>query len=132
MITWDVNLHDCLIKLEDIFSVCIKLASMLVDEKMFNNKYVVNKFANRSISLRMGSICTSSHKMGWMCSYGTAQKMKFSIKNFFGKYDQIRSFLRIWSHLLKRSLIENFIFCAVWDYFCLSYQDIGGSARASF
>ena len=39
--------------------------------------------------------------------------MKFSIKNFFGKCDQIRSFLRIWSHLLKKSLIENFIFCAV-------------------
>ena len=40
----------------------------------------------------------------------TAQKMKFSIKDFFSKCDQIRSFLRIWSHLLKESLIENFIF----------------------
>ena len=37
----------------------------------------------------------------------TAQKMKFSIKDFFSKYDQIRS------HLLKKSLMENFIFCAV-------------------
>ena len=27
--------------------------------------------------------------------------------------DQIRSFLRIWSHLMKKSLMENFIFCAV-------------------
>ena len=43
----------------------------------------------------------------------TAQKMKFSIKNFFSECDQIRSFLRIWSHLLKKSLMENFIFCAV-------------------
>ena len=44
----------------------------------------------------------------------TAQKMKFSIKNFFSKCDQIRSLLRIWSHLLKKSLIENFIFlCSV-------------------
>ena len=33
---------------------------------------------------------------------------------FFGKCDQIRSFLRIWSHLLKESLLENFIFCAVF------------------
>ena len=41
------------------------------------------------------------------------QKMKFSIKYFFSKYDQIRSSLRIWSHLLKKSFIENFIFCAV-------------------
>ena len=39
--------------------------------------------------------------------------MKFSIKDFFSKCDQIRSFLRIWSHLLKKSLMENFIFCAV-------------------
>ena len=36
--------------------------------------------------------------------------MKFSIKDFFGKYDQIRRFFRIWSHLLKKSLMENFIF----------------------
>ena len=39
--------------------------------------------------------------------------MKFSIKEFFSIGDQIRSLLRIWSHLLKKSLMENFIFCAV-------------------
>ena len=43
----------------------------------------------------------------------TGQKMKFSIKDFFSKRDQIRSFLQIWSHLLKNYLMENFIFCAV-------------------
>ena len=43
----------------------------------------------------------------------TAQKM-FSIKNFLSKCDQIRSFLPVWSHLLKKSLMENFIFCAVF------------------
>ena len=44
----------------------------------------------------------------------TAQNMKFSNKDFFSKcYQWIRSFLRIWSHLLKKSLMENFIFCAV-------------------
>ena len=42
------------------------------------------------------------------------KKMKFSIKNFFSKSDQIHSFLRTWSHLLKKSLMKNFIFCAVW------------------
>ena len=42
--------------------------------------------------------------------------MKFSIKNFFSKFDQIRrKLLRILSHLLKKSLTENFIFCTV-DY----------------
>ena len=43
----------------------------------------------------------------------TAQKMKFSIKDFFSKCDQIRRKLRVWSHLLKKFLMENFIFCAV-------------------
>ena len=39
--------------------------------------------------------------------------MKFYIKDFFSKCDQVHSFLRIWSHLQKKSLLENFIFCAV-------------------
>ena len=39
--------------------------------------------------------------------------MKFSIKDFFSKCDQIRSFLWIWSHILKKSLMENFILCSV-------------------
>ena len=43
----------------------------------------------------------------------TAQKMKFSIENLFSKYDQICRKLRIWSRLLKKSLMENFIFCVV-------------------
>ena len=43
----------------------------------------------------------------------TGQKMKFSVKDFFSKCDQIRRKLQIWSHLLKKSLLKNFIFCAV-------------------
>ena len=43
----------------------------------------------------------------------TAQKMKFSIKDFFSKCDQICSFLQIRLHLLKKSLMKNFIFYAV-------------------
>ena len=39
--------------------------------------------------------------------------MKFSIKDFLSKCDQIHKKLRIWSHLLKKSLMENLIFCAV-------------------
>ena len=39
--------------------------------------------------------------------------MKFSIKDFFSKCDQIRRKLRIWSNLLKKSLMEKFVFCAV-------------------
>ena len=43
----------------------------------------------------------------------TAQKMKCSIKDFFSKCNQMRRKLRIWSNLLKKSLMENFIFCAL-------------------
>ena len=39
----------------------------------------------------------------------TAKKMKFSIKDLFSKCDQILRKLRISSHLLKNSLMENFI-----------------------
>ena len=41
--------------------------------------------------------------------------MKFSISDFFSKCDQIRSLLRIWQHLLKKSLMENFIFVLYTD-----------------
>ena len=56
----------------------------------------------------------------WSCH--TAQKMKFSIKDFFNKCNQICIFLRIWPHLLEKSLMENFIFCALsfrYSYFLL-------------
>ena len=39
--------------------------------------------------------------------------MKFPIKDFFSKCDQIRRSLWIWSRLLKKSLMENFIFCVM-------------------
>ena len=45
--------------------------------------------------------------------------MKFCVKDFFIKCDQIRSFLGIWLHLLKKSLLENFIFRAVLATKCL-------------
>ena len=57
----------------------------------------------------------------------TVQKKKLSIKDFFSKCDQIRSFLRIWSHLLKKSLMKNFIFCAV--IFCCIF--IGSHMKPS-
>ena len=39
--------------------------------------------------------------------------MNFPIKDFFSKCDQIPRKLRIWSHLPKKSVMKNFIFCAV-------------------
>ena len=45
--------------------------------------------------------------------YGTEQKNKFSIKDFFSNCDQTRSSLRIWLHLLKKSTMESFFFCTL-------------------
>ena len=45
--------------------------------------------------------------VGTLALNNTAQKMKFFINDFFSKCDQIR-----WK-LKKKSLTENFIFCAV-------------------
>ena len=39
--------------------------------------------------------------------------MSFSVKDFFSKYEHIRKKMRIRSHLLKKPLSENFLFCAV-------------------
>ena len=47
------------------------------------------------------------------CVFLLHKKKKFSIKDFFSKCDQIRRKLQIWYHLQKKSLMENFIFCAV-------------------
>ena len=46
------------------------------------------------------------------------QKTMSTIKDFFSKCDQIYEKLRIWSHLQKKSLMENFIFGQ-----CLSKRD---------
>ena len=35
------------------------------------------------------------------------------MEDVFRNCDQIRSSMQIWSHLLKKSLMENFIFCAM-------------------
>ena len=51
----------------------------------------------------------------------TAQKMKFSIKDLFSKCDQIHRKLRNWSHLLKKSLMENFILMSS-DYMECLYE----------
>ena len=60
-------------------------------------------FSNRTLNLIPNyiKIKVSTH---------IVQKMKFSMKDFFSICDQIISFLRILSHLLKKALMENIIF----------------------
>ena len=62
------------------------------------------------IYLRL-EICSDEIKLCY--AYITAQEMKFCIKDSFSKCEQIRRKLRIWSHFLKKSLKENFIFCTM-------------------
>ena len=52
----------------------------------------------------------------------TAQKMKFPIKDLFSKCDQIRRKLRIWSYLLKKSLMETSFLCRGN---CIVFERIG-------
>ena len=54
----------------------------------------------------------------------TAQKMKFFSKDFFSKCHQIRSFLWIWSHLLKKSLPEKIIFFVVISFSVPVHQGV--------
>ena len=51
--------------------------------------------------------------------------MNFSIQDFFSKCDQIRRKLWIWSHLLKKSLTENFILLK----FFVEYTIVKNSAK---
>ena len=56
----------------------------------------------------------TKHFMGfWIHLWFTAQKMEFFVTDFSSKCHQILRKLRIWSHLLKKFVIETFIFCAV-------------------
>ena len=76
----------------------------------------------RSFRTRLVSVVKTCHvswsssvkifaKPAYMIEF-TAQKMKFSLNDFSSKCDEIRRKLRIWSHLLEKSIMENFIFWA--------------------
>ena len=99
-------------------------------------KYAVNLQENTNVFSCMGVLLGTKDPVFTIVLHGefsqeisiidTAQKMEFSINDFVSKCDQICSFLRIWSHFLKKSLMENFIICTVryltgssirlWDY----------------
>ena len=59
--------------------------------------------------------------------------MKFSIKDFFSKCDQICGKLQIWSQLLKKWLMKNFIFSEKGQqYKASSDYDLFGLIHHSF
>ena len=62
----------------------------------------------KNMPLEKMSIHGVVHSGNFLSWKYAAQKMKFSIKDFFSKCNQIRRFLWIRSHLLKKSLIGKF------------------------
>ena len=75
--------------------------------------YIARSIKSENVKATESLLMKMPAKISSITRYYTTQKIKFSIKDFFSKCDQIRSFLRIWSHLLKKSFMKNFIFCAV-------------------
>ena len=71
------------------------------------NRCLIGKLVWKSSEIHTTSI---EYFSGKTCSTH-CKKKKFSIKDLFGKFDQIRRKLRIQSHSQKTSLMENFIFC---------------------
>ena len=102
---WGYCIHFC-------FSRIIKSIDKLVNtiDKMFSN----DSYVSPNLAKASWNSCFSTIRYFFFPFLkNTSQKMKFSIKDFSGQCDQIRSFLLSWPHLLKKSLMEKFIFCAV-------------------
>ena len=104
--------------------------SFLIEEVVTDPGSFVCYYKSRRLEItNRGSYYKSLHiyyKLGKLSQIGTklytAKKIKFSIKDFFSKFSQIRSFLRIWSHLLKKSLMENlnFVQCKLFVHLFVS------------
>ena len=60
--------------------------------------------------LKYSTASTLHSPCGLGISSYTTPKVKFLIKDFFSKCDQIRSFLLIWSHLLKKFYAKQTLF----------------------
>ena len=96
-------------------AILMKLQSSVIEITLWHECSPVNLlhiFRTRLEHLWMAAsepATSPTQKEGFFCKSITAQKMKFSIKDFPIKYDQIRRKLR----LLEKPLMENFILCAV-------------------
>ena len=83
-------------KLENFLHTKVIKASNCMDCRNFSQDL------SKILRLRYLRACYTLHK-----------KIKVSIKDFCSKCDPFPNLLQLWSHLLKKSLMENFIFCAV-------------------
>ena len=95
--TWAVSKQDKL-ALEHVFSTQGTQFSRLQTDR--SHHYIKNFHKRKN--------CNDNYEL-----INIAQKMKIYVKDFFSKCDQILQKLWIWSHWLKKLLLENFIICAV-------------------
>ena len=86
----------------------VSSSSLLLINFCFYRKLFFTNVVSSSLPWNLFLVWSS-----YSASFTLHKKMKFSIIDFFSKCDQIRSFcsfLRIWSHLPKKSLMEIFTF----------------------
>ena len=70
--------------------------------------------------ITIATICTNICNIHHVMDH--CKKMKFFIKDFFSKCDQIRSFLRNYSHLLEKSPMKIFILCSAFICYYFSHD----------
>ena len=92
-----------------IDSILLQFAGLSVLSITYGYRIYINTTQLQFFGLN----CLKGFMMTFLRS-DTAQKMKFSFKVFFSKCDQIRSFLRIWSHFTEETLYRKlYISCSV-------------------
>ena len=98
----------------------------LVQRLWTETNYVKNTTSVSSCNLEQVTLTKPPNQNTCKTINTPAQKLNFSIKDFFSKWDQIRWKLRIWSHLRKKSWMENFIFlCSVPSIACQLLHESG-------
>ena len=84
--------------------------------------FCIQAYYEISCGRRKNGLTVNMHNVKKM-ELSHCTKIEFSIKDFFSNCNQIPSFLRIWSHLLNKSLMENFIFGAVsWHWWTNRFE----------
>ena len=95
--------------------VCCLMTSFTAINFLYGTVIIPRVYLKQSIlsrALCFETTIAAIHYIKWtgFTSRTAAQKMKFSLEDFFSKCDQIHRKLRLWSHLLKRSLMKTSFF----------------------
>ena len=121
--TWWVFTHHKKLSVQLIMLMSCLSTSFSMEMPYWSPPGSENNVPQRTVCVYLAHSCYAQFVFLLWFVPGTARKKKFSINDFFQQCDQICSFLPIWSHSLKISLMENLIFCAVWVYFIFIVKD---------